>query len=285
MNYADNQTRALLEDSNEETVILIPPNKVQLAGTLIKDIEESGFVVVNMRTIRFRNVNDIEEASSIFNKSFGHAESNNEPMISVSFCGQNSIKKIDSLLSSYHEKYGKDIIHATSSEEAIRFTEFLYKERPPTATYSNCTCCVLKPHIVKSRQIGSILHYLYSNQYEISAMKLCHLNQFEAMEFFKVYEGICKEFSHMVQSLCSGPCIAMEVKVKCESNKEDYVEDEHVVVSFRRFAGPWNVDMARELHPESIRGKFGINRVENAIHCTDLKEDATHEVQYFFNVL
>lgn len=33
------------------------------------------------------------------------------------------------------------------------------------------------------------------------------------------------------------------------------------------------------------RAKFGLDRVRNAIHCTDLAEDGVVECEYFFNIL
>lgn len=43
--------------------------------------------------------------------------------------------------------------------------------------------------------------------------------------------------------------------------------------------------MARNLRPKSIRAHFGVDRVENAVHCTDLVEDGVLEVEYFFKLL
>ena len=46
--------------------------------------------------------------------------------------------------------------------------------------------------------------------------------------------------------------------------------------------GVWYV---RETEPETIRAKFGVDRVRNAIHCTDLPEDGVLESEYFFDIL
>lgn len=54
---------------------------------------------------------------------------------------------------------------------------------------------------------------------------------------------------------------------------------------FREIAGPWDIDMARELKPSTIRARFGVDRVQNAVHCTDLPEDGALESQYFFDIL
>ena len=50
-------------------------------------------------------------------------------------------------------------------------------------------------------------------------------------------------------------------------------------------AGPWDIDMAKELRPESIRAKFGFDKVRSAVHCTDLPADGVTECEYCFNLL
>lgn len=44
-------------------------------------------------------------------------------------------------------------------------------------------------------------------------------------------------------------------------------------------------DIAKELRPNTIRAKFGKDKVKNAIHVTDLPEDAPLEIEYFFQLL
>jgi nucleoside-diphosphate kinase len=82
-------------------------------------------------------------------------------------------------------------------------------------------------------------------------------------------------FADMVTELCTGPVIALEVRAGQEG----------VVSKFREFVGPWDVEMAQELRPQTIRAKFGRNRTQNAIHCTDLPEDGVTESAYFFDIL
>ena len=50
-------------------------------------------------------------------------------------------------------------------------------------------------------------------------------------------------------------------------------------------AGPWDVEMAKELRPDSLRARFGEDRIRNAVHCTDLPEDAQLECEYCFQLL
>lgn len=75
----------------------------------------------------------------------------------------------------------------------------------------------------------------------------------------------------MIDEMISGPVLAMEIK--CSVNE------------FRTHVGPWDVEVAQKLHPTSIRAKFGKTTIQNAVHCTDLMEEADNELSYFFDIL
>ena len=108
-------------------------------------------------------------------------------------------------------------------------------------------------------------------------------------EFLEVYDGVVPEYSEMVDEMCSGSVVALEVRLKPQllGNPEEGGTDrqEEVVERLRAHAGPWDVNMAKELYSDTIRGKFGRDRIRNAIHCTDLPKDGIIEVEYFFKIL
>ena len=79
----------------------------------------------------------------------------------------------------------------------------------------------------------------------------------------------------MVNELSSGPCIAMEIRKDVEE----------VVPEFRKLVGPADPSIAKVLRPNTLRAKFGIDKVKNGIHCTDLPEDGVLEAEYFFRLL
>jgi nucleoside-diphosphate kinase len=54
---------------------------------------------------------------------------------------------------------------------------------------------------------------------------------------------------------------------------------------FREFCGPVDPKVASAIRPGTLRAIFGINRIKNAIHCTDLDTDGAFESNYMFNVL
>jgi len=89
---------------------------------------------------------------------------------------------------------------------------------------------------------------------------------------------VAADYNGMVTQLSSGPCIALEVAFNDDSL-------EATVDALRASCGPADTETAKTLRPESLRALYGCGQAENAIHCTDLKEDAPLEVEYFFKVL
>ena len=59
----------------------------------------------------------------------------------------------------------------------------------------------------------------------------------------------------------------------------------HYIEAFREVVGPLDPEIARVLRPDSLRAKFGFDKVRNAVHCTDLPEDGALETHYFFKIL
>ena len=43
-------------------------------------------------------------------------------------------------------------------------------------------------------------------------------------------------------------------------------------------------EIAKNLRARTIRAKFGHTKEVNAVHCTDLPEDGSLEVEYFFSI-
>lgn len=46
--------------------------------------------------------------------------------------------------------------------------------------------------------------------------------------------------------------------------------------------GPSDPELAKQLRPNSLRAKFGLDKVRNGVHCTDLPEDGILEVSFVF---
>jgi len=85
-----------------------------------------------------------------------------------------------------------------SQEQAAKDTEVLLSgPNAPgtTATLSDCTLCVIKPHAVTAGQAGKIISAVLDEGFEISAMQLFTLDREAAQEFLEVYKTVVPEYN------------------------------------------------------------------------------------------
>ena len=255
-------------------IIVVMPSTYQQVGRIIADIEHEGFRLANARTFSLFESPEVREALASIDAPVQVVDEGSGIGVYIAFQGSDSVKKIREMILDLHHRYGTGIVFFRSIGEVENMENMLFASKVKvTATYDNCTCCVIKPHALKSRVAGEILNAILSDGYEVSAMQIFHLDRTSAAEFYEIYDGVVKEFHSMVDELTSGPAMALEIRA------------ENAVSTFRQSAGPWDVGMAKELYPSTLRARFGKNRVENAIHCTDLEGDGVSEVAYFFQIL
>jgi len=95
-----------------------------------------------------------------------------------------------------------------NSEKAMFFSPAF----APTAAFNNCTCAIIKPHIIHEGLAGHVIDMILQEGFEISSMEMFTLDRPTAEEFFEVYKGVLPEFVGMIEHMTSGPCIVMEVR-------------------------------------------------------------------------
>lgn len=105
-------------------------------------------------------------------------------------------------------------IHGSGDGVEFERDERLFFSRAfgTTAAFNNCTCCVIKPHIVKDGMAGQVIDMILQEGFEISAMEMFTLDKPTAEEFFEVYKGVLPEFVQMVHEMTVGPCIVLEIR-------------------------------------------------------------------------
>lgn len=165
--------------------------------------------------------------------------------------------------------HGSDAV--TSSEKERSF--FFGGEMKTTAVLNNCTLCIIKPHIIKEGVLGQVIDMILQAGFEISACEMFYINRSTIEEFYSVYKGVLPEYLPVIEHLSNGPSVVLEVR------------QENAVESFRAFVGPHDPEIAKHLKPDTLRAKFGHDKVKNAVHCTDMAEDGVLECEYFFNSL
>lgn len=279
IDYADSYTRNKLHHQMQSTVTILTMACYTNWGRIVHEIL-SNLILTNMQLVSLApsvadNIaNDLELTSSERNQ----LKDNVLLIYAHNSDAYNILGDIVSHLTKQY-KLGGQIFATTNGLLTSTLTDHL-QHIQPTYTLDSCTCCIIKPHIVRStmavdghEMVGLILDRIISQGYEISALKSIYFDKTAATEFLEVYNSVIPDYSDHVLQLASGMCIALELRA------------EEAVKVFRITAGPFDVGMAKELRPDTLRAEFGVDNVRNAVHCTDLESDGVPECEYCFRLL
>ncbi|KUF92656.1 Box C/D snoRNA protein 1 [Phytophthora nicotianae] len=282
--YLDPFTAEKLGRQQQKSVLVIKARMVDHVGAVLEFLshQQFAFSAVKMMQVRRPHAEklfELQRGTDDFELRVNQLAG--APIVAMELVQENcleTLKQVVSNLSTRFDAEPGEFESASSVLEAQQLRSF-YFETPhaPTATFEHCTCCVVLPHVIKEGLVGEVVSAIQRDGgVRITAMELFTLDRTTAAEFLEVYEGVVPHFNESVDHFTTGPCLAMELVGQ-------HTKD--VVTQFRASAGPWDVEMAKELQPQTIRAKFGHDRVRNAVHCTDLAEDGVLECQYFFDIL
>ncbi|KAH8967611.1 hypothetical protein BDL97_03G086200 [Sphagnum fallax] len=298
--YGDDFTRKHLRGLQETTLAMIKPDAIQHTGKILECITSSGFIVKNMRMCQL----NITQAETFYQchkgKPFFSCLTQfiaSGPVVAIELVAENALCRWRLLLgptssevarmkapSSIRAQFGTDCTmnacHGSDSHESARLETLFFftcTNMGMCAKFINSTLCIIKPHAVMGGCVGAILDRILQ-KFKVTALEMCNFSRVTAAEFLEVYRGICPDFYAMTHELASGDFLALEVADLCDPGVCP-------VNAFREFCGPSDPCMARALRPHTLRAEFGINKVKNAVHCTDIPEDGEIEVQHIFKHL
>lgn len=303
--YADCSTRKQIGTTKDHTFAIIKPGAVPKMGEILTQIQDRGFQICRMRMCRLTRKESLDfyefrKGDAFLPFMLEHLVSG--PILALELVGDNAIERWraaigprdpvearktapESLRALYGMEMASNGFHGSDDQEqAVRAACFFFPQgivkAPPatTAEIENCTCCIVKPHAIEEGKLGFILSAIMdSAKFKITAMQMFYLSTPNADEFLEVYKGLVSDFHAFMLTFLDGPCVALEIGAKQDGIK---TQEE-----FRKFAGPFDADIARQIRPNSLRAMFGISKYKNAIHCTDLAEDTQLELEYFFKIL
>jgi len=295
VNFADDFTRNELDARKEKSFMLIYPHCYEHFGRIIEALQQAGLVIARMKTIKlprdvlsggFRHLQD-----EAFFPAFVEAVAD-DLSLAIEVVGTNAVRTLqdmagpanpeeararapESLRAKYGQTLAKNALYVSLAPDAATLeAEFVFGTSfPSTATCTNSTLACILPHAVAAGHTGAILHTILEEGFEISAIELTQLDRANAAEFLEVYRTVVPEYTSMVDELCNGPVVVCEIR------------GENIVPAFRELCGPSDPEVAKHIRPKSIRARWGVSKVRNAIHCTDLTEDGVLECEYFFRIL
>ena len=130
------------------------------------------------------------------------------------------------------------------------------------------TFSIIKPDATKRNITGSINKIIEENNLRIIAQKRIHLSSAQAEKFYDVH----KEkpfFKDLIEYMTSEPVIVQ------------VIEGDNAIVKYREVMGATNPENADE---GTIRKIHALNVQENSVHGSDSQENATKEIDFFFDL-
>ena len=132
---------------------------------------------------------------------------------------------------------------------------------------SNITFTMLKPDSIRNGNTGAILDKIVKSGFKIKAMKFTKMTDEKASKFYAIHSER-PFFKDLVGYMTSGPIVAA------------ILEKDNAVNDFRELIGSTNPEEAKE---GTIRNMFAKSISENAIHGSDIDENAKIECEFHFS--
>jgi nucleoside-diphosphate kinase len=296
IDYGDLKTKQVLQHQHQQTVVVLGPDLYQQWGTLLDALNQPLALVAAKSVYPSVDVAArICQAAELpgNNRSYADALSKGvclvllmsgaaAPETAAAVLKQQGVASAPSSSSSSSSSASSSSA-AIATQTGVQTSELADvvftgarsggKSVPNSSTLDSCTCCVVKPHAVKARATGKVLDAIIQAGYEVSALATLTLDRIQAEEFLEVYKDVVPDYGDHVVQMSAGLAVALELRA------------EDAVTVFRETAGPWDVEIAKELRPQSLRGTFGETNVRSAVHCTDLPTDGVSECEYCFRIM
>ena len=129
------------------------------------------------------------------------------------------------------------------------------------------TLAILKPDCVQKGLIGKVIDHLLNKGFEIVGMKMVHLTQQTAGEFYAVHK-VKPFYADLVSFITESPVVVLALQ------KENAVADLREVIG--------NTDPA-EAAEGTVRRLYAESKGRNIIHASDSVENAKIELSFFFS--
>ncbi|BHF68316.1 Nucleoside diphosphate kinase 7 [Sparganum proliferum] len=304
VDFGDEFTAKVMAGNSERCVCIISPSGTCKAGTYVSDLEKNGFKVINIKMLYlssmevrkyFANEVECEFLDKLTSALADHG------MIALELMRRDANAILRQIV--YGKASGDQIdlfanpdifVLAHDAEAAAKQAHLLFST--PSSQSSrlignilDCTCAVVKPHALNDGHLGEIWASIQEKGFCVVAAQVFRLSKVDAAEFLEVYKGVIAEYPEVVEEFTSGPCVAMQIANSYNAETFDPNrgpdDPQSVQHRFREFVGPMDPEIARYLKPETIRARFGINLIKNALHCTDLPDDVPIEIDFFFRIL
>ena len=128
------------------------------------------------------------------------------------------------------------------------------------------TLAIVKPDAVSRNLAGKVLGLLEEKGFRICALRMLHMTEAQAQEFYAVHRER-PFYGSLVKFMTSGPAIPV------------VLERADAVPALREAIGATD---PKEAAAGTVRSLFAESKERNAIHASDSDENAVREIAFFF---
>ncbi|MGH7474651.1 MAG: nucleoside-diphosphate kinase [Longimicrobiales bacterium] len=128
------------------------------------------------------------------------------------------------------------------------------------------TLAIVKPDALAAAKAGRILAHLEERGFRIRAIRLLHMSEAQAQEFYAIHRER-PFYPALVRFMTSGPCMPV------------LLERDQAVAALREAIGATD---PQEAAPGTVRALYAESKERNAIHASDSTENAAREAHFFF---
>lgn len=247
----------------------IKAESLPLLGKALEVAASLQLTVVDLRMVQLAPA----QAASVFANASLAASASKGPLVAAKLSGEDAVAKWSAAIAGQAGVGGSASGAAAEKEATWLFSAPLSCAK---SAFEESSLLLVRPHAVRDGNLGPILDQLAASGFAIAGVHMITLTRPNALEFFEVYKGVVPEFVDWVDEVVGGKSVALQV---VKSGAKD-----GSVLALRELCGAHDPEIARHLHPASLRARFGEDKVKNAVHCTDLPEDGPLELDYFFSL-
>lgn len=129
---------------------------------------------------------------------------------------------------------------------------------------------LLKPDVITSGHTDDVVTAIEEEGFTVVEQDLRMITLATAQELYMEHED--KDFyDDVVRYLCSGPVMALLLSKPGDA-----------IGAFRDLMGPTNAERARAEAPDSLRARFGVDGMKNAVHGSSDAGSAAREIRVMF---
>lgn len=264
LDFGDAFTRRKLSQVTSRVIAFIPPQRLGSLGAVLHEAHSARVTIGRMKSLQLHPQQAVELLQQDQPTPLAKTLCSG-PVVALELVGPAAKEVLAGAADA------GDVIFGTGSDFEAKYL-FENTQIATTAVDRDCTICIVKPHAWQAGKAGELVNEI-QQQFRVAALALLSLDRIMAQEFLGVYQGVLPEYNQMIDELAKGPCLVLQL------------QGQGVLKQLRQMCGPPDPEIARYLEPESLRARFGVNRVCNAVHCTDLEEDGPLESGFFFETV